>query len=86
MMVLLEYSNPRENHFRFYRLEVQKSLFGEWSLIRNWGRVGSWGRTVINTYASQDKAIRACHQMTHDKIYRGYVLFVDSKTTENPYS
>jgi predicted DNA-binding WGR domain protein len=28
------------NMARFYKLDVQPTLFGEWSLVREWGRIG----------------------------------------------
>jgi predicted DNA-binding WGR domain protein len=29
---------------RFYRMDVQPDLFGQWCLMREWGRIGSSGR------------------------------------------
>ena len=29
-----------KNMARFYKLVVQPTLFGEWSLVREWGRMG----------------------------------------------
>ena len=30
---------------RYYRMDVQPDLFGEWCLMREWGRIGSAGQT-----------------------------------------
>src|SRR3546814_10334597 len=36
----LERHEPRRNLHRVYRLQLARSLFGHWGLIRVWGRVG----------------------------------------------
>ncbi|WP_334407664.1 WGR domain-containing protein [Bradyrhizobium sp. AZCC 2289] len=33
----------RRNVARFYKLDVQRTLFGGWSLVREWGRIGRPG-------------------------------------------
>ncbi|MGH6712318.1 MAG: WGR domain-containing protein [Bradyrhizobium sp.] len=33
---------------RFYKLDVQPDMFGQWSLVREWGPIGHGG-TSINT-------------------------------------
>ena len=45
-----------KNRFRFYRMHIEKSLFGEYMLIRTWGRIGQKGRTQI-TYGSLKKCM-----------------------------
>ena len=32
--------DAEKNMERFYKLDVQPTLFGEWSLVREWGRIG----------------------------------------------
>jgi predicted DNA-binding WGR domain protein len=39
-MIYLERHDPKKNLYRFYRLSLEKNLFGEWSLMREWGRLG----------------------------------------------
>ena len=29
------------NMARFYSMQVQRTLFGEWTLLREWGRIGT---------------------------------------------
>jgi predicted DNA-binding WGR domain protein len=41
----LEAENPERNHFRFYRLDVQKDLFNFWMLTTIHGRIGASGTT-----------------------------------------
>ena len=42
---LLYRIDPAKRMQRYYRLDVQPNLFGQWCLIREWGRIGSTGRT-----------------------------------------
>lgn len=46
--IILHRTDPARNMRRFYRLDVQPDLFGQWCFIREWGRIGSTGqvRTV----------------------------------------
>jgi predicted DNA-binding WGR domain protein len=39
--IILRRVDPLKNMRRFYRLDVQPDLFGQWCLIREWGRIGS---------------------------------------------
>lgn len=41
---------------RFYRLDVQLDLFGQWCVMREWGRIGSTGRMRSAPYASPQEA------------------------------
>ncbi len=38
--ITLTRRDPAHNLYRYYRLEVQRDLFGAWCLIREWGRIG----------------------------------------------
>lgn len=44
----LQKRDPRRNQYRYYLLDVQPHLFGEWSLIREWGRIGRPGQVKID--------------------------------------
>ena len=35
------------NMARFYKLDVQPTLFGEWSLVREWARTGRSGTVRV---------------------------------------
>jgi predicted DNA-binding WGR domain protein len=39
--------DPDRNMARFYRVDVQPTLFGEASVARSWGRIGTAGRTAF---------------------------------------
>ena len=43
MFVRLEKINAEERQRRFYVMNVSRTLFGDWCLIREWGRIGSKG-------------------------------------------
>jgi predicted DNA-binding WGR domain protein len=42
--ITLHRTDPVRNMHCFYRLDVQRDLFGQWCVIREWGRVGSGGQ------------------------------------------
>jgi predicted DNA-binding WGR domain protein len=60
------------NMARFYLLSLQPTLFGEISLIRQWGRIGGEGQKKIETFATQDDAVRAWARLERIKRRRGY--------------
>jgi len=43
-VILYRVDAARRMH-RYYRMDVQPNLFGEWCLMREWGRIGSAGQT-----------------------------------------
>ena len=53
----LQRVDPARNVRRFYRMTVQRDLFGCSSLVRVWGRIGTRGREMVNTYADEGRAI-----------------------------
>lgn len=57
---------------RFYRLTVQRDLFGSASLIRVWGRIGTRGRQQVNIHADEGTAINALMKLAQEKRRRGY--------------
>ena len=42
--VILYRTDADKRMHRFYRMDVQPNLFGEWCLMREWGRIGSTGQ------------------------------------------
>ncbi len=41
--LILHRTDPARNMQRFYLLDVQRDLFGQWCFIREWGRTGQPG-------------------------------------------
>jgi predicted DNA-binding WGR domain protein len=48
--VQLRRLDPAKNLARFYLLDVQQDLFGQWWLVREFGRIGSPGRVMQKPY------------------------------------
>ena len=66
--------DPACNMRRFYRLSVQRDLFGGAFLIREWGRIGYRGQVLIETHDDEGKAITAFMKLAAVKRRRGYCL------------
>ena len=69
----LEKRIPEKNQFRFYRMDLQPTLFGEWSVVREWGRISRQGRVVIDTFRTEHEANSALLQKFSEKRRKGYV-------------
>lgn len=66
--------DPARNMRRFYRMTIQRDLFGGASLVRVWGRIGTRGRQLVNTHTDEGRAITALLTLAHEKRRRGYEL------------
>jgi predicted DNA-binding WGR domain protein len=42
--VTLRRTDAAKNMLRYYRLDVQQDLFGQWCCVREWGRIGAAGQ------------------------------------------
>lgn len=65
--------DPARNMRRFYRLSVQRDLFGRASLVREWGRIGFRGQMMVETHPDEGKAVTALMKLAAAKKRRGYV-------------
>lgn len=70
--ITLHRLDPAKNMCRFYRLEVQRDLFGQWCLVREWGRIGRAGRLRMAAYDSAEQAKGALVRQRRVKERRGY--------------
>lgn len=61
------------NVARFYKLDIQPTLFGECSLVREWERIGRAGTVRIETYSSRGLADIALISKWAKKRKRGYL-------------
>ena len=61
---------------RYYRLDVQRDLFGEWCCIREWGRIGAAGQTRSDPYPTPAAAEAALDRQRRAKERRGYQKIV----------
>jgi len=60
------------NMARYYALDVQPTLFGEWALMREWGRIGQGGQQRVAVYGTEGEAAAALDRQRRVKERRGY--------------
>jgi len=73
MFVRLEKINHLKRQRRFYQLSLERTLFGEWVLIREWGRMGSsGGRRLVEYFPTFDATKHALADLKQTKERRGY--------------
>jgi predicted DNA-binding WGR domain protein len=60
--------------YRFYRLDVQTDLFGQWCLMREWGRIGSTGQERSIPFLTSSAAEAALDRQRRAKERRGYII------------
>lgn len=70
--VTLARIDPAKNMSRFYKLDVQPTLFGEWAVIKEWGRIGRAGTVRSMPYPTADQAEAARIKQQSIKLNRGY--------------
>ena len=73
MMIHLTKIDPAKDQARFYSLDLQPTLFGEWALIRRWGRIGTEGRGRSRFYLARPEAEAAMSSELRRRSRRGYV-------------
>jgi predicted DNA-binding WGR domain protein len=61
---------------RFYRMDIQADLFGEWCFVREWERIGQTGQMRQAVYPSQAEARAALERHCCVKEKRGYVYVI----------
>jgi predicted DNA-binding WGR domain protein len=59
---------------RFYKIDVQPKLFGEWAVIREWGRIVRGGTMRSTPYDTAHEAEAARDRQRDVKERRGYRL------------
>jgi predicted DNA-binding WGR domain protein len=70
--VTLHRTDPAHRMRRFYRLDVQRDLFGQWCCIREWGRTGSPGQVRSLPFPTEREAQAAVDRQRRAKERRGY--------------
>lgn len=70
--VILYRIDSAQHMHRYYRMDVQPDLFGEWCLIREWGRIGSTGQTRTVPFPTPEEAGAALDRQRIAKTRRGY--------------
>lgn len=72
---------PGLNVWRYYRMTIQRDLFGRTSLVREWGRIGCQGQVLIDTHEDVDMAASAMKRLASQKLKRGYAAVTDVPPT-----
>jgi len=70
--IMLTRIDNRRNVARFYKLDIQPTLFGEWSFVREWGRIGRAGTVRVETHPTRGNADVAMAINWTKKLKRGY--------------
>ena len=70
--VYMERSDRTSNLARFYQVEIQPTLFGDWAVICRWGRIGTYGRIQQDWFSSLPEAKTAQDRSVARKCRRGY--------------
>jgi predicted DNA-binding WGR domain protein len=70
--IILHRIDPAKNMRRFYWLDVQPDLFGQWCFIREWGRIGRAGQVRTVPFPTATEAQKALVQQQRVKERRGY--------------
>lgn len=68
----LTHIDPNRNMRRFYRLSLERTLFGEVTLVRTWGRIGTHGQTMFQTYDRLSEAEITYQELRAAKEKKGY--------------
>jgi predicted DNA-binding WGR domain protein len=71
-IITLYRTEADRNMHRYYRLDVQPDLFGQWCCIREWGRTGQAGQTRVIPYPAPEAAFAAFDKLRLAKEKRGY--------------
>lgn len=71
--ILLHQIDPARNRRRFYRLRLNRNLFGEPVLMREFGRIGQAGRIIEDRHRSAEAAMMGFCRLAASKLRRGYV-------------
>jgi predicted DNA-binding WGR domain protein len=72
--VTMIFVEPGERKYRFYKLFIAPSLFGEWMLVREWGRIDSPGRVMTSRFETPGMAMIAMQELVREKLRRGYTV------------
>ena len=83
-MIYLTKSDPARNMARFYTLDIQPTLFGEWALLREWGRIGRAGQSRRALFGGETEAQAALWKELKKRDKRGYERLI-SPVCDDPF-
>jgi predicted DNA-binding WGR domain protein len=70
--LVLHRIDPDRRVARFYRLLIERDLFGTVRLVRNWGRIGTNGQELVEVFPTEIEAGEALEAIAATKRRRGY--------------
>lgn len=73
MHAFLIRSEPDRNMHRYYQIDVQQTLFGDFVTVRRWGRIGTDGQLQQDWHDTQEAADGAAALLVKRKENRGYI-------------
>ncbi|MEX6508441.1 WGR domain-containing protein [Jiella sp. M17.18] len=73
MRVQLRREDPAKNMRRFYVMEIQPDLFGQYTLFREWGRIGRAGTVQETPFPTAEAAEAALERQWRAKVRRGHL-------------
>ena len=65
--------DPSKNMARWYEIDVQPTLFGEYTVQRHWGRIGAAGQSKTFWFADEPTADTMAKSVSAIKVRRGYI-------------
>lgn len=69
---MMYYIRPEANAHRFYRVAIDRDLFGESVLVRAWGRIGCSGASKVECHPSELDAVKRMEAIIRAKKRKGY--------------
>jgi len=72
MQAFLTRRDPSRNMARYYLVDVQRDLFGQFAAVRQWGRIGASGRIKEDWFENERAAVDAATRLIDTKVKRGY--------------
>ncbi len=73
MSIRMTRVDPERNMARWYEIDLQPTLFGEFTVARHWGRIGTAGQSKTFWFDDETTADQAAKSVFAAKARRGYV-------------
>lgn len=64
--------DPSKNMARWYEIDVQPTLFGEYTVERHWGRIGATGQSKTFWFDDESTAVQMAKSVSTTKGRRRY--------------
>jgi predicted DNA-binding WGR domain protein len=65
--------DPARNMARWYEIDVQPTLFGDYTVARHWGRIGAVGQSKTFWFDDEASADQMAKSVCTAKARRGYI-------------